>query len=127
MTDNTLYYGDNLAILREHIPDEAGDRVRADVPDRSIAPARDAQEEDDVTLVVIVLNLVSAFWASWIAGKKGRSKLNWFFIGLFAGIFGVIAAAMAKSTAQLHAEEMAKAVRLEEEEALRRATKTGTT
>jgi 16S rRNA G966 N2-methylase RsmD len=29
---NTLYYGDNLSILREHIPDESVDLVYLDPP-----------------------------------------------------------------------------------------------
>ncbi len=47
MTANMLCYGDNLKVLRDHVPDESGDRVRTDVPDRSIAPARDAQQEEN--------------------------------------------------------------------------------
>ncbi len=37
MTDNTLYYGDNLAILREHIPDESVDLIYLDPPFNSNA------------------------------------------------------------------------------------------
>jgi site-specific DNA-methyltransferase (adenine-specific) len=31
-TDNTLFYGDNLAIMREYIPDESVDLVYLDPP-----------------------------------------------------------------------------------------------
>ena len=37
MADNTLYYGDNLKILREHIPDESVDLVYLDPPFNSNA------------------------------------------------------------------------------------------
>ena len=30
---NTLYYGDNLEILREYIPDESVDLIYPDLPD----------------------------------------------------------------------------------------------
>lgn len=32
MLENTLYYGDNLDILREHIPDESVDLIYLDPP-----------------------------------------------------------------------------------------------
>jgi site-specific DNA-methyltransferase (adenine-specific) len=32
ITDNTLFYGDNLPILREYIPDESVDLVYLDPP-----------------------------------------------------------------------------------------------
>ena len=32
ITRNTLYYGDNLPILREHIPDESVDLIYLDPP-----------------------------------------------------------------------------------------------
>jgi len=32
ITSNTLFYGDNLPILREHIPDESVDLVYLDPP-----------------------------------------------------------------------------------------------
>src|SRR3972149_3731504 len=32
ITDNTLFYGDNLPILREHIPDESVDLIYLDPP-----------------------------------------------------------------------------------------------
>ena len=32
ITENTLFYGDNLAILREYIPDESVDLVYLDPP-----------------------------------------------------------------------------------------------
>lgn len=32
MPENTLYYGDNLDILREHIPDESVDLIYLDPP-----------------------------------------------------------------------------------------------
>ena len=34
---NTLYYGDNLAVLREHVPDESVDLVYLDPPFNSNA------------------------------------------------------------------------------------------
>jgi 16S rRNA G966 N2-methylase RsmD len=32
ITENTLFYGDNLIILREHIPDESVDLIYLDPP-----------------------------------------------------------------------------------------------
>lgn len=32
ITQNTLFYGDNLPILREHIPDESIDLIYLDLP-----------------------------------------------------------------------------------------------
>lgn len=35
MSENTLYYGDNLNILREHIPDNSVDLIYLDPPFKS--------------------------------------------------------------------------------------------
>ena len=35
MPDNTLYYGDNLEVLREHVPDESVDLIYLDPPFKS--------------------------------------------------------------------------------------------
>ncbi len=35
MADNTLYYGDNLEVLRLHVPDESVDLVYLDPPFKS--------------------------------------------------------------------------------------------
>jgi len=35
MTKNTLYFGDNLQVLREYIPDESVDLVYLDPPFKS--------------------------------------------------------------------------------------------
>lgn len=40
MTGNALYYGDNLDILRKHIPDESVDLVYLDPPFNSQAKER---------------------------------------------------------------------------------------
>jgi len=34
LADNTLYYGDNLEVLRDHIPAPTPDRRRSLTPDR---------------------------------------------------------------------------------------------
>jgi site-specific DNA-methyltransferase (adenine-specific) len=46
ITTNTLFYGDNLAIMREYIPDESVDLVYLNPPfnsNRTIWPARRAR------------------------------------------------------------------------------------
>ncbi len=45
ITCNSLYYGDNLQILREYIPDESVDLVYLDPPFKSIGTSKQAQKE----------------------------------------------------------------------------------
>jgi hypothetical protein len=50
ITKNTLFYGDNLPILREHIPDDSIDLVYLDPPSTRIAPTMCCSETRAATL-----------------------------------------------------------------------------
>lgn len=48
MSENTLYYGDNLPVLREHVPDETADLIYLDPPFNSKRDYNVLFEEHDV-------------------------------------------------------------------------------
>lgn len=39
----------------------------------------------------LIVSLVCALSAAFFAQDRGRDPLNWYFIGLFLGIFGIVA------------------------------------
>jgi site-specific DNA-methyltransferase (adenine-specific) len=62
MADNTLYYGDNLNVLREHIPDEFADLIYLDPPFNSNADYNVSFQEKDGTRAAAQ---IKAFGDTW--------------------------------------------------------------
>jgi site-specific DNA-methyltransferase (adenine-specific) len=53
VTENTLFYGDNLPILREHVPDESVDLIYLDSPSAQtfkLAPKAGSPQEEQPKL-----------------------------------------------------------------------------
>jgi hypothetical protein len=48
---------------------------------------------DTFIIIIFVIYLHCAGFASYIASEKGRNPYSWFFLGLFFGIFALIAIA----------------------------------
>ncbi len=43
-----------------------------------------------IVFVIIAQSIILSFMTSYVAGQKGRSKFDWFFIGLLFGFLGFL-------------------------------------
>lgn len=48
---------------------------------------------DTLILIIVIIYFQCGVFASYIAFEKGRNPYSWFFIGLFFGVFALIAIA----------------------------------
>jgi MFS family permease len=64
-------------------------------------PTTTKNEEEIIMTLIIIVWILCGFAAAYIADRKGRSVGPWFFCGLIFGLFGVGAAALARTQAEL--------------------------
>jgi site-specific DNA-methyltransferase (adenine-specific) len=68
---NTLYYGDNLRVLREHIPDESADLIYLDPPFNSNADDNVLFAERDGTEAAAQIKAFEDTWRWDAAAAEG--------------------------------------------------------
>lgn len=71
MADNTLYFGDNLDIVRRYVKDESVDLVYLDPPFRSNRDFNAFFAEHDGTKAA---SQIKAFTDTWMSDESGRGR-----------------------------------------------------